>query len=281
MRGSEEYLSWLIALVIVAPIGIILALIYLFGTSPVSHELSSASSYVSYVTSSIYSGSSYIAGGISPSLNENQVLFQIYVNNSCLYYLDLLGRNGLLLNPVDPRALLNKFAVCTATINNNALGKYAWVFSSSNSLLPVEYGIPPWIVQGANYIANNNVTYVISSSINYTLSEINGSHGFMSFYYPYEYDDLNLVENEGAFSCIKFFGSVINNQLAAQYLSQISCAALPIENSNPTFIAIPTYCYPNLPCYAPMAFLHGSPARFLLQICKYQFNEFICQTKLA
>ncbi|MCW1291956.1 MAG: hypothetical protein QXV12_00790 [Candidatus Rehaiarchaeum fermentans] len=266
MRASEEYLSWMIALILLAPVAIIIFLIYFFGIAPITNSLSQVQSYVNFLMLSQKTGEVIISPGISPSLPYNKFMIQIYVNSSCLTYLDYLSRVGIMSYPSDPNSLLNNFAVCIGSFSNNI-----WPYSPNNLSL-ITNSIPVWM---GYLIINSSSAYFPNYSFNLSVHAIKGSKGALSFFNS---ESLSQVSQTLAFNCLSFLRNKIyrsnSSNYAFQYITSLQCASL-----SKSFISIENNCV-NSSCYQPFAFMHGSPAEFQYQECHFNAGIYNCYTYL-
>ncbi|MEM3829297.1 MAG: hypothetical protein QXP36_08815 [Conexivisphaerales archaeon] len=262
MRASEEYLSWMIALVILSPVAIIIFLIYLFGTVPITNSLSQSQSYVNFLTLSQKTGEIIVTPGLSPSLPSNKFMMQIYVNSTCLSYLDTLSRVAVLSYPSNPNTLINNFAICIGSLSNNV-----WPYSSNSATL--QNAFPFWI--GYTAISSRSAILNGFSAFNAYVLSVNGSKGSFSFYNT---STASQAQQIMSYNCVRFLGGNLNSQYAFQYVNSLQCSSL--GNS---FISITNNCTEST-CYQPFAFMHGSPAEFQYQECKYSSGNYECYTLL-
>ncbi|MCL5016594.1 MAG: hypothetical protein M1441_00420 [Candidatus Parvarchaeota archaeon] len=255
-KGVTALLGIIITIIVLIPVVIIVAYIFIYGVHSVKAVAQSLSAYVEQVSLAIKSGSSLVVAPASPSLSNDQFMAQFYGNSTCISYLDQLSRITVLSLPQNPNSLAGEYFLCSGSYNPSAIKQDSvWNYLPST---PGGASFPYWFT---------NVAQLNSPSSDLAAG-INGSAGTLSYYE----NPADIATTLGQ-SCDEFFNAVTAYGTAtpSAYITSLQC--VPIASGNSTyFISVsgPSCAGTTNGCYSnPMAFLYGNPGQISYQSCVY------------
>ena len=271
-KGVTFFLEFVIAMIIGSIVVVIVAYIYLFGSSGLSAAISSIDSYVSLTQSALTTHISVLTGDLLPSFKSDSFMVQFYGSSGCVTLLNELSRNAVLTAPNNPSSLSGKFFICSGTYK-----PFEFSYSGSPQASTWDYvnpsagnDIPSWMVSSTPALP------FLSS-----IAQVNGSKGAMTFInnslVSSSQNYLSTMEADLGQACVAFLNATVSPYndygVPSAYITNLDCVPLDTENGQPIFISVNSlFCQVNgLSCnYNPFLTLHGSPGNIIEQRCYYQ-----------
>ncbi len=258
-RGISEFLSFIIAIIILIPIAVIAYFIITAGANKVVSSSESINQYVSSTITALQTGNSIVLPPDSPNLPATTFLAQFYGDSSCINYIDQLSREAILISPSNPSSLSNTYFVCIGTFSLSPIipGQDFWNYLPSNNGEKADNAsFPGWFSSLSNY---NSPSSTLASGIN-------GSTGTLSYFTQPSNPEITLSN-----SCVSFFNATTTKYGYGQpgaYITSLTCAPLTYNNKSAFISVVPPSC--SGACgNNPMAFLYGNPGYIKFQECTY------------
>ena len=266
-KGISEFLSWMIALVIMIIFSAVIVYIFLAGSSSIRSLVQSPNTYVTQTDAALTAGFSIVTGPTVPSFSDNQFMAQFYGSPQCISLLDQLSRTAILTTPNNPASLNGYYFVCSGSFNIDAISPSQATWAPTPEY-PDNASFPGWF------------SSVLNSKDSKNTSGVNNSVGTMSFF--------TAINNPSAAlgsSCVSFLDAVTQKYgsgVPSAYITSMECAPLPLKNSIPTYISIKDGSCSADPASCPLAFLHGNPGSFQLQTCTYSGgSSIVCDVYMS